>query len=186
MTRQGLADRLLYGHFPESMHDAIRDRVGLPLDSMVRGSVAREGESAARSPRHPDFRPAVLRAYGRRCTVCDFDLRIADDLFGVEAAHIMWHAAGRPDQVQNGLALCTFHHKALDWGVIGIEPKSGAYHLLVSNELSGQSPAFGEMLALRGKLLRPPQEEKDRPAVRYVDWHRREVFRGEPLSRPRR
>lgn len=98
----------------------------------------------------------------------------------------MWHAAGGPDQVQNGLALCTFHHKALNWGVIGIEPKSGAYHLLVSNELSGQGPAFGEMLALRGKLLRPPQEEKLRPAVRYVDWHRREVFRGEPLSRPPR
>ena len=183
---RAVADRLLYGHFPESMHDAIRDRVGLPLDSMVRGSVAREGESAVRAPRDPDFRHAVLRAYGRRGTVCDFDLRIADDLFGVEAAHIKWHAAGGPDRVQNGLALCTFHHKALDWGVIGLQQESDAYRLLVSNELSGQSPAFRDVLALRGKSLRPPQEEKLQPAAQYVDWHRREVFRGEPLSGRRR
>ena len=175
------ADLLLYGHFPDTMHDAIRDRVGLPRDSIERGLVAREGQAVFRRPqRDPEFRDAVLRAYARRCAVCDFDLRIAEDSFGLEAAHIMWHAAGGPDQVPNGLALCTVHHTALDWGVIGLEPESGEYHLLVSNELRGQGRAFNEMLDLQGKPLRPPQEEDLQPAVEFVNWHRQQVFRCAP------
>lgn len=178
------ADRILFGHFPESMHDAIRDQVGLPRDLMEQGSVARERGAAARVQRDPEFRHAVLRAYERRCTVCGFDLAVGGDLFGVEAAHIMWHAHGGPDQVPNGLALCSLHHKALDRGVIGLEREDGAYRLLVSNELSGQSPAFRQLLDSRGQPLRPPQEEALLPAAEFVDWHRREVFRGEPRGRP--
>lgn len=183
---QEAADRLLRGHFPESMRDDIRERVGLPREAAAGASMVREGEAAFPQPRRdPEFRDAVLRAYERRCAVCDFDLRIADDMFGLEAAHIQWHAAGGPDSVPNGLALCSFHHKALDRGVIGLEQESGDYRLLVSNELTGRSPAFADVLDLRGRPLRPPQEDEQRPAAEYVGWHRREVFRGAPRSRPR-
>ena len=173
---------LLRKHFPESMHDAIREQVGLPRDS---AAVARE-RAVLDGPRQrdPDFRNAVLRAYERRCAVCDFDLRIADAPFGLEAAHIKWHSHDGPDLVPNGLALCTFHHKAFDRGVIGLEPESGRYLLLVSNELTGQSRAFSDVLDLRGKPLRPPQEEELQPSVEYVNWHRQQVFRGDPRSRP--
>ena len=37
-------------------------------------------------------------------------------VFGLEAAHITWHAGDGPDLVPNGLVLCTLHHKALDRG----------------------------------------------------------------------
>ena len=178
------ADRILFGHFPESLHDAIRDQVGLPRDAMTRGALVREGDSGRRAPRDPDFRHVVLRAYDRRCTVCDFDLQVAGDLFGLEAAHIRWHSHDGPDVVSNGLALCVFHHRALDRGVIGVERVAGEHVLLVSNEVSGQSPAFRELLDSRGKPLRPPQEKSQRPAGDFVAWHRREVFRGEPRSRP--
>ena len=174
---------LLHEHFAPSTHDAIRERVGLPRDSTA---LAREGQALSRRSRDPDFRDSVLRAYERRCTICDFDLRIADVSFGLEAAHIMWHSHGGPDRVPNGLALCTFHHRALDRGVIGLEPESGEYRLLVSDELTGQSRAFSEVLDLRGRPLRPPHEEEYQPAVEYVKWHRRQVFRGEPRSRSRR
>ena len=108
--------------------------MGLPERST---GMVREGETLPRHPgRDPDFREAVLRAYERRCAVCDFDLRIADMSFGLEAAHIMWPSHGGPPEVPNGLALCTFHHKAFDRGVIGLEPESGEYRVLVSNELS--------------------------------------------------
>ena len=177
------ADLLLFGHFPESMHDDIREQVGLPRDSTA---VVREGRSLPRRPgRDPDFREAVLRAYERRCAVCDFDLRIADASFGLEAAHIMWHSHGGPDRVPNGLALCTFHHKAFDRGIIGLEPQSGEYRVLVSNELSGQSQAFREVLDLRGQESPPAARKEDlQPEVEYVDWHRQQVFRGAPRSRP--
>ena len=175
---QTAADMLLYKHFPNTMHDAIRERVGLPRDSVARGLVAQKGQAMyRRSWRDPDFRDAVLHAYDHRCAVCDFDLQVRHDSFGLEAAHIMWHAAGGPDQVPNGLALCTLHHRALDWGVLGLEPESGEYHLLVSSELQGHSRAFDEMLNLQGKRLRPPQDKELQPAAEYVDWHREQVFR---------
>lgn len=174
------ADVLLYDHFPESMHDTIRERVGLAHDSTA---MVREGMALSRRPRRdPEFRDAVLSAYERRCTICDFDLRIADSLFGLDAAHIMWHSHGGPDRVPNGLALCTFHHKAFDRGVLGLEPEAGEYRLLVSSELTGTSPAFNDVLGLRYQRLRPPQEDGFRPSLEYVQWHRAQVFRGAPRS----
>lgn len=179
---QTAANLLLYMHFQPTLHDAIRAQVGLPERST---GMVREGETLPRHPgRDPDFREAVLRAYERRCAVCDFDLRIADMSFGLEAAHIMWPSHGGPPEVPNGLALCTFHHKAFDRGVIGLEQESGEYRVLVSNELSGQSQAFREVLDLRDRNLRPPQEEALKPDAEYVDWHRQQVFRGAPRSRP--
>ena len=138
---------LLARHFPQSMHDAIRDQVGLPRDS---AAGAREGNAlAGRQQRDPDFRAAVLRAYEGRYSVCDFDLRIDDVSFGLDAAHIKWYSHDGPDLVPNGLALCTFHRTAFDRGVLGLEPESGRYRLLVANELTGQSPAFSEVLSRR-------------------------------------
>lgn len=69
--------------------------------------------------------------------------------FGLDAAHIKWYSHDGPDLVPNGLALCTFHRTAFDRGVLGLEPESGRYRLLVSNELTGQSPAFSEVLSRR-------------------------------------
>ena len=179
---QTAANLLLYRHFEPTLHDAIRAQVGLPERST---RMVREGETLPRRPgRDPDFREAVLRAYEYRCSVCDFDLRIADVSFSLMAAHIMWPSHGGPPEVSNGLALCTFHHKAFDRGVIGLEPESGEYRVLVSNELTGQSPAFHEVLDLRDRNLRPPQEEALKPDVEYVDWHRQQVFRGTPRGRP--
>ena len=37
------ADRILFEHFPESLHDAIRDQVGLPRDAMTRGATGAGG-----------------------------------------------------------------------------------------------------------------------------------------------
>ena len=84
----------------------------------------------------------------------------------------------------NGLALSTFHRTAFDRGVLGLEPESGRYRLLASNELTGQCPTFSEVLGLRGRALRQPHEEKQRPAVDYVNWHRHQAFRGQPRSPP--
>ncbi len=38
----------------------------------------------------------------------------------IEAAHIKWHQAGGPDIEQNGIALCSMHHKLFDRGVFTI------------------------------------------------------------------
>ena len=52
-----------------------------------------------RRPRRLIFRKEVLEAYDERCAICDFDLRINDELLGLEAAHIQWHSHKGPDDV---------------------------------------------------------------------------------------
>ena len=201
---------ILDAHFPASLHTDIRDAVGLPDDGTrpadagsavpVAGGLLREvpvaAADAARpgppgvsnprgSARDPRFRHRVLRAYERRCAVCGFDVRVEDQLLGLEAAHIKWHAAGGPDEVPNGLALCSFHHKALDVGALGLEEAGESVAVLVSSEVNGQSAAVRHLLDFRGERLRPPRGRELAPAVEFVAWHRREVFRGPALS-PRR
>lgn len=172
------AARLLADHFPESLHQAIREEVGLH-DSVVQEEAA--FDSATRRRRDPGFRDAVLTAYERRCAVCDYDIRLADDLFGLDAAHIRWHSHGGPDTIPNGLALCAFHHRALDRGAIGLEPIPGdGFALLVSRRLSGRSEALRQLVDARGRPLRPPQEPEFLPNLDFVVWHRKQVFQGEP------
>ena len=172
---------LLNGHFPESFHTPIRDAVGL-ADPMALETRTDYGTTRRRK-RDPNFRRAVLTAYERRCAVCDFDVRLDDNLLGLDAAHIKWHAAGGPDRVPNGLALCKLHHHALDRGAIGLTAVSGhELRLLVSQELSGTSEAFRQLVDARGRPVRKPQEHAQLPDPGFVDWHRREVFRGEPRT----
>ncbi len=52
--------------------------------------------------------PLPLQAY--QSVVCGFNVRIADSLVALEAAHIKWHQAGGPDMEYNGIALCSLHH----------------------------------------------------------------------------
>lgn len=174
------AARLLTDHFPESLHQAIRDEVGLH-DSVLQEDPALD--LAIRRRRDPRFRDAVLTAYERRCAICDYDIRLSDDLFGLDAAHIRWHSHGGPDTIPNGLALCAFHHRAFDRGAIGLAPNPGSgFALLVSRRLSGQGEVFRQLVDARGRPLRPPQEKEFLPDRDFVDWHRAQVFQGEPRS----
>ena len=172
---------LLAANFPDSLHLSIRDEVGL-LAGMVLDQFPTLKPVQQRR-RDPTFRPAVLAAYERRCAVCDFDVRLYEHLLGLDAAHIKWHSEGGPDRVPNGLALCKLHHHALDQGAIGLTPSGNRrFTLLVSQELSGTSEAFRQLVDARGRPMRRPQERSQLPDPEFVDWHRRQVFRGEPRS----
>lgn len=193
------AQEVLDGHFPRSMHADIRDAVGLPeyqyMGRTALAALVREernpppvGQSAAGRPssrgpvRDPGFRHKVLRAYYRRCAVCGFDVRVENQLLGLEAAHIKWHAAGGPDCIPNGLALCSLHHKALDVGAIGLAHEGSEVKVLVSSEVNGRSTAVSQLLDFRGRPLRRAQSRSLAPRTDFVQWHRREVFRGPALG----
>ena len=180
---------ILDAHFPPSLHEDLRDAVGLP-GYRYDPSLAQD-LWAARSPhvketpirtRDPQFRHRVLRAYERRCAVCDFDVRIEDQLLGLEAAHIKWHAAGGPDWVSNGLALCSLHHKALDVGALGLDASGTEVTVLVSSEVNGQSAGVRQLLDFRGAPLRQPRKPEPIPDPDFVAWHRSEVFREPALE----
>ena len=104
-------------------------------------------------------------------------------MIGLEAAHIKWHAAGGPDEVANGLALCGLHHKAFDRGALGLEPvEAGGYRVLVSSEVHGLSAPVRWFLDYHDSPLRAPRNTCLGPDPRFVKWHEKEVFRRPALG----
>jgi putative restriction endonuclease len=166
---QELAGQVLEQHFPESLWPDLLAAIGLER---------RSGRDRRR--RTSDFRIEVLRAYRRCCAVCGFDLRIGDELVGLEAAHIRWHAFEGPDQVPNGLALCSLHHKLFDRGAFTLDEN---LELLASEEVTGGARLEDWLIGHHGQGIRAPQREEYRPLPEYLAWHQREVFRGPPRAR---
>lgn len=168
---------LLNQHFPESYHGEILDAVGL-VDFMSSTKLQEVEISEEVRSRSTNFRPEVIEAYEYRCVVCGYDIRIHEQLMGLEAAHIQWHAHGGPDQVPNGLALCVMHHKAFDRGGISLNDN---HELLISTQLHGQSPVFKEWFKKYDKQpIRRPRNNENEPKSKYLNWHRKNVFRGRP------
>ena len=96
------------------------------------------------APRNPGSAPAVLRAHEYRCAGCAYDGQVGKISVGIEAAHVKWFSHGGPDVIENGLSLCSLHHKAFDLGAIAI---SDDHKVLVSRDFRvaerGGSPACG-------------------------------------------
>ena len=163
-----VAKLLLEDNFPGTLHDDILNAVGLTLDG-VHDTYKRKG----------GFRQKILRAYEYRCCVCGYDLRLGDKSAGLEAAHIMWHQVGGPDEEPNGLALCVLHHKLFDLGAFTIN--ANPYIIVCSEELNGRGN-LEWMLGYHGRELSPPLRCQYRPGGKYVSWHRSTVFRGPARS----
>ena len=185
---QQTAQALLYEHFPFSLHDDIRTKVGLPTEFLVRESPGLPYSLGVTSTparkRDPKFRSAVLRAYEYKCAVCEFDLRLEDEPLGLEAAHIKWHSYGGPDKVPNGLALCRIHHKALDQGALGLASAAGGFKVLISDKVYGDSDSARWFWDCHDAPLRSPHTDGFKPKDEFVKWHTREVFRGPPRDSP--
>ena len=165
------AEYLLATEFAESYHDDILDAVGLHRPAGQQGAF---GEDSRQTARDPAFRIKVIDAYQHRCAVCGYDIRLQDDLVGLEAAHILWHARGGPDEVPNGLALCAIHHKALDRGGISLDDD---LNLLVSPQLHGYHAVDSLFLDFEGRPIRHPRKSTDAPKPEYLAWHRNQVYR---------
>jgi putative restriction endonuclease len=160
---QEIAHTILDSHFPETIHQDILDAVGLDFTIYTK------------KKRDPKFREKILRAYGYSCAVCGFNVRLAQALVGVEAAHIKWHQAGGPDTEENGIALCSLHHKLFDRGVFTLTPER---KMVVSQEAHGTHGFEEWLLRFNGQAVREPIQEYYYPESSFLHWHVREVFRG--------
>ncbi|GAB1337070.1 HNH endonuclease [Streptomyces sp. E-15] len=173
-----IARLLLDLHFPPSFHGELCEAVGLELEPVETGRLA-----VARRQRDPRLRELVLTAYEYRCAFCGYDGRIGAVPVGLEAAHVRWWAFGGPDDVENGLCLCSLHHRLFDKGVLGV---GDDHRVLVSQRFVGHSAAAREhVTGLAGRALVGPQPGARRVAAAHRDWHVREVFHGEPVPPPR-
>jgi putative restriction endonuclease len=164
-TFEQLIESLLDDHFSETMHDDIRLATGLN-DA---------GETLyKRKQRDPYFRQSVLDAYQHKCAICGYNLRYRNTLIGVEAAHIQWHNSQGPDAVNNGLALCSIHHKLLDYGAIGFNDN---LELLIATGVNGQDLDFW-LHRHQGKAIDLPSNGVSEPRPEYLKWQLSEVFKG--------
>lgn len=165
---------LLDLHFPPSLHAELCESVGLEPEPAEPGRL----RVVVRRRRDPGMRERVLTAYEYRCAFCGYDGRIGALPVGLEAAHVRWWAFGGPDDVDNGLCLCSLHHKLFDKGVLGI----GDHHrILVSQRFVGHSPAACDhVTALAGRPLVGPQPGTRPVADAHRSWHTGQVFHGSP------
>ena len=96
---------------------------------------------------------------------------------GLEAAHIQWFALDGSDTLDNGLALCSLHHKLFDRGLLGLD---GDVTVVVSQRFSARTPHGRAVYELHGKRL-TPRPGTPLPAEKHMTWHREQVFHGAPL-----
>ena len=163
-----VVNELLIEHFSETQFDDILDACGINLSS---------GFVVKRSTRDPEFRQAVLDAYGHKCAICDYDIQFRTKIIGVEAAHIQWHNSKGPDVVQNGVALCAIHHKLLDYGAIAFNDD---YELIAATGLNGAKSQLDYLIYNHEyKQISLPRNSMSEPSVEYLRWQRKEIFKGQ-------
>jgi putative restriction endonuclease len=167
---------LVDAQFPRTVAPDVLIAVGLDPDQVfaIGSAPLPETERRRRSSWWPR---AVLDAWDRQCAFCGYDGQLGSSSVGLEAAHVRWFNLGGPDELNNGMALCSLHHKLFDRGALGLDEEC---RILVSGVFSARTEAAKRVYDLHGRPLRP-RRGTSLPSVEHLAWHGREVFRGQPL-----
>ena len=119
-------------------------------------------------------RQQVLTAYGNRCAISRFQLRLVD------AAHILpVGAEGSTDDIQNGLALSPTFHRAFDNGLVSLDEDyvmriNPTKELqLVALRLDGGLSDFKNLLDKRIHLPPDRQQWPELAIIRKANEYRR-------------
>ncbi|MER5861915.1 phosphorothioated DNA-binding restriction endonuclease [Kitasatospora sp. NPDC002040] len=161
---------------PEQRHSVVDSAPVDPLspfEQAVRTTAPRH-RAYSRLVRDTGFRVLVLTAYRNTCAICGYDGLMGGQSVGLEAAHLHGHAAGGPDRIENGLALCVLHHRLLDSGAIGLTPDRT---VVVSSTYRATSAAGQAVLALAGTRLADPVAPHPPVSADFIRWHTDGVFR---------
>lgn len=159
----------LSAYFAESLHEDLLSAVDFHADHQL----------ATRRKRDAGFRALVLQAYQLKCAVCQQDIRIGSEPVCLEAAHIKWHQAGGPDEVNNGLSLCSTHHKLFDRGAFTINEN---LQILVSEHMTGSDCLEEVILRFHIKPIQKTTRMEYKPAEEHLRWHRDKIFKERPRS----
>jgi putative restriction endonuclease len=127
----------------------------LIADPIERRYVVRETRTRVHQAR---FRGRVVPAYSSQCAMCRLkEIRLLD------AAHILGDLEERGDPVvENGLSLCSIHHRAFDQDLVGVAPD---YEVRVSPRLldDDDGPMLELLKGFHGQELYVPQKATLRP-----------------------
>ncbi len=174
LRRPGLLEQtareLVESQFPSTLIPDVLQAVGLELEL---------GEHLVKVGRHrsASWRALILESWDRSCAFCGYDGQLGGAPVGLEAAHVRWFNHDGPDVADNGLALCSLHHKLFDRGALGLD---GQMRVKVASVYGARTDQGRAVYDLHERELRP-RPGTALPAERHVAWRDREVFKGEPL-----
>lgn len=168
---------LVESHFPGTVAPDVLVSVGLDPD-LLDGRALVDAESAAQRRRSSAWPSAIIEAWDRQCAFCGFDGAAGGGVVGIEAAHVRWFKLGGPDDLDNGLALCSLHHKLFDRGMLGLD---GDLAVVVSRRFSARTTNGRAVYDLHGRRL-APRPGTNLPAAEHVRWHTEQVFQGQSLG----
>lgn len=161
-----LIDYLIQENFPATLHDDLLEHLNLDQFHLY-------GHKRVNNRDHT-FRDKILNIYNNECAICGYSIRLKNTLVGVEAAHIKWKQAKGPDTEENGIALCSIHHKLFDYGAFTIQPD---YRIEVAKSVRKNSSSDLYLVKYDRQRLKTPATTKDFPNIEYCSWHLNEVFK---------
>lgn len=170
------ARRLVESHFPMTVASDVLTAVGLDPDEVMASTSG--GELIERRRRSSRWPQTILAAWDRQCAFCGYDGELGGTVVGIEAAHVQWFNLGGPDSEDNGVALCSLHHKLFDRGALGLDEN---HHIQVSGLYSARTDAAKRVYDLHDRPL-TPRRGTALPSVQYISWHSSQVFKGRALS----
>jgi putative restriction endonuclease len=169
------ARSLVLSHFPESLVADVLVAAGLDPNLVLNGVVSAAAEDRRRSAA---WRGRIVEAWDRQCAFCGYDGHLGTATVGIDAAHVRWFSYGGPDDIDNGLALCSLHHKLFDRGALGLDD---GLRIVVSSSYTARTGAGRDVYELHGVPLNP-RPGTPVPARAHVTWHLEQVFKGGALG----
>lgn len=168
LARHQLREALIARYFPEKRDQlaAVAATPALVPEPEVLKEEMPPGRDGA-------FRRTILEVYDYRCAACGVRVLLDQIVSLVEAAHLIPFNVSRNDKPTNGIALCPNHHWAMDRHLIAPVPHSkklaGVWRVNESR-LDDRIEGQRDLVAIAGKSVIPPGEEKFYPALESLRW----------------
>jgi putative restriction endonuclease len=170
---------LIAKYFPAEERANLYTLVGLPVPSEeqvaqdARYQPHADGQKRGREAR---FRLLVVGAYYYTCALTRYRLTTISGSSIVDAAHIHQFADSRNNDPQNGLALCKNAHWLFDNGLWTL---TDYYQVMVATGEFEEAGNEHDLLRLhKGRTILLPGDHSMWPGPRYLEWHRRNKFKG--------
>ncbi len=168
VARHQLREALITRYFPDD-----RDK----LAAITATGRAAEPANALQEEMPPGrdgaFRRTILEVYDYRCAACGVRVLLDQSISLVEAAHLIPFNVSRNDKPTNGMALCPNHHWAMDRYLIAPIPdgnKRAGIWRVNKDRLDDRIEGQRDLVAIAGKSVIPPGEEKFYPALESLRW----------------
>jgi putative restriction endonuclease len=168
VARHQLREALIARYFPEE-HDKLAAVVATSR-SVPPAEALKEELPPSRAGA---FRRTILEIYDYRCAACGLRVLLDQSVSLVEAAHLIPFNVSRNDKPTNGMALCPNHHWAMDRHLIAPVPdgnKRAGIWRVNDERLDDRIEGQRDLVAIAGKSVIPPGEEKFFPALESLRW----------------